>query len=295
MMDILPLYHKDPLGFFFLRNARKSVETYAIWIAVGLIILVFAYSATQTISTRVTNSILDALVAALKNPYVLGGVVGIVVVTAISLTANVILLEGDHVVCAQDKSRVYRYTKSQLRHYPNPDIARSWGAIYVSLTDNNYKTIPKAQCDRLPKGRPMELLLVDGDHIACQDNPGKVYRYEKNILRHYPSPEIARAWGSEWKSVRNNNHKILSAQVCNNIPKGSPMRMPLVEGDHVACDDNPGKVYRYTSGVLRHYPSPEIARSWGSVWKSAKDNNHKLVPASQCAQIPRGSPMGLFV
>lgn len=39
------------------------------------------------------------------------------------------------------------------------------------------------------------------------------------------------------------------------------------EGQAIKCkNENSGKVYRYTEGVKRHYPNPEIASSWDPNW-----------------------------
>ena len=288
----------QPLGGIFeeaINWVLNWVIEFAFWIGIAILVLVVGYTFLQTVTQRATNGLLDALVRGLRNPFVLGIIVGIVTVSGFFLfrNPNVRLVEGDHVVCEQNDKRVYRYTKGTLRHYPDPIIARSWGSVWISATDNNHKMISKEQCDKLPKGPTMPMNLVDGDHVACQDNPGAIYRFTGGQLRLYTDPTIARSWGHEWISATNNNHKLLPKQHCMSLVVGPPMPMNLVEGDHVACQPNTGAIYRFTEGQLRPYPNPKIANSWGSVWISARNNNHKVITRTACDAIPRGPPMDM--
>ena len=289
----------QPLGIFGIGTAITNVTNWALqfafWIGIAILALVFGYTAFQTVSQRVTNAALDALVRALRNPFVLGMIVGVVTVSGIFLfsSPDVRLVEGDHVACQPNPGAIYRFTGGQLRPYPDPTIAGSWGSVWISAKNNNHKLISKEQCDALPKGDPMRLNLVEGDHVACQANPGAIYRFTGGQLRPYPDPVIARSWGSVWKSAKDNNHKLLPTQHCMTLVVGPPMPMNLVEGDHVACQSNPGAIYRFTGGQLRPYPNPQIANSWGSVWISATNNNHKRITQAACDAIPRGPPMAL--
>jgi hypothetical protein len=296
-LDLLPLYQlHEPLGIFGLEkalaNAKNTALKYAMWIGIALLALAFGYAAIQTISTRFTNAALDALMVALRNPFVLGTLVGTIAVTAFFLRrTNVTLHEGDHVFCKHQPKTIYRYTGGQLRHYPSPAIATSWGSVWISASNNNHKEITKTQCDGLKKGPAMPMNLVEGDHVACERAPGTIYRYTGGRLRLYPDPAVAKSWGSIWISASNNNHKLISTQQCNQLELGPPMPMNLVEGDHVACERNPGTIYRYTGGRLRLYPDPTVAKSWGSIWISASNNNHKLISTQQCNQLELGPPM----
>lgn len=270
-----------------------SIKEYLYGILIGIGVLILMFSVANIVLGRAVNGAIDLL----KNPFVLGLIVAIIAITGYlwyNENNKIIKLEeGDHVYCEHQPGKVYRYTDEQLRHYPNPSIAQSWGSKWISSRDNNHRKISKNQCDGLPRGPPMELNLNEGDHVACQHAPGKVYRYTGGQLRHYPNPAIARSWGSIWKSAKDNNTKILSTEICNKLPIGLPMTMKLLEGDHVACQHEPKKIYRYTGDQLRHYPNPNVARSWGSVWISETNNNTKMIPKSMCDAIPKGAPMGL--
>jgi hypothetical protein len=63
--------------------------------------------AIQTFSKRATNAALDAIVGALRNPFALDIILGMVTVAALSLfrSKKVRLVEGDHVVCEQNGNR----------------------------------------------------------------------------------------------------------------------------------------------------------------------------------------------
>lgn len=267
------------------------IKKYMYGILLGIGIMFLMFSVANIILGRAVNGAIDLL----KNPFVLGLVVAIIVMSVLfwynEKNKIVKLEEGDHVYCEHQPKKIYRYTDGQLRHYPNPSVAQSWGSKYISSRDNNHKKISQAQCDGLPRGPPMELNLQEGDHVACQNAPGKVYRYTGGQLRHYPNPDIAKSWGSVWKSRTNNNTKLLSTEICNQLPLGPPMTMNIIEGDHVACQHEPKKIYRYTEGQLRHYPNPNVAKSWGSVWISPTNHNTKMIPKNACDAIPKGAPM----
>lgn len=292
---------RQRLGIFGIEKAWENFKdgavTYAIWIGVALIALAFAYAAIQTVSKRTTNAAIDGLNVLLRNPYVLGGLVGMTAVTVFFLLpSDVTLREGDHVSCQADGGgTVYRYTDRKLRPYPNPVVARSWGSKWKSATSHNHKVISTKQCDKLAKGPPMLMYLKEGDHVSCQiDGGGTVYRFTEGKLRPYPDPSVARSWGSVWISGANHNHKVIPPQHCSMLEKGPPMPMKLEEGDHVSCQaDGGGGVYRFSGGMLRPYPSPEVARSWGSVWISSKNHNHKVLTRPACDAIPKGPAMTL--
>lgn len=271
----------------------NSLKGYIYGILLGIGVLILMFSVANIVLGRAVNGAIDLL----KNPFVLGAVIAIIVMSVLlwynDKNKTIKLEEGDHVVCEHQSGKVYRYTSKQLRHYPSPSIAQSWGAKYVSNRDNNYKKIGKKQCDGLEKGPPMTLNLNEGDHVACEREPGKVYRYTGGQLRHYPNPDIAKSWGSVWKSATKNNTKLISTEICNQLPIGPPMTMNLLDGDHVACQHEPKKIYRYTGNQLRHYPNPNVAKSWGSVWISSTNHNAKMIPKHACDAIPKGAPMGM--
>lgn len=55
------------------------------------------------------------------------------------------------------------------------------------------------------------------------------------------------------------------------------------EGQAIKCTNDKNKVYRYTNGQLRHYPSPQIASSWDKNWD-------KFV-VKDCRGVTIGAPM----
>ena len=131
-----------------------------------------------------------------------------------------------------------------------------------------------------------------------------VYRYTGGKLRHYPTTEIAAAWNPQWATgVRS-----LSATECAGIPVGFPMEMPVktnaatvttpavvfvtpVEGSSVTCQGRDGKVYRYTGGMLREYPSTQIASAWNPQWATGV----RVLSTAECAGLPVGLPMEMPV
>ena len=143
---------------------------------------------------------------------------------------------------------------------------------------------------------------IEGSSVTCGD--GKVYRYTGGMLRYYPSPEIAAAWNPKWDT----GIRVLSATECAQIPVGFSMEMPVktnaatvttpavvfvtpVEGSSVTCQGRDGIVYRYTGGMLRQYPSTQIAAAWNPQWATGV----RQLSATECAGLPLGSPMEMPV
>lgn len=60
----------------------------------------------------------------------------------------------------------------------------------------------------------------------------------------------------------------------------------LIEGMSVACQGD-GKVYRYTEGILRHYPNPATASAWNQNWAV----NIRVLSSSECSAMTIGAPM----
>ena len=52
-------------------------------------------------------------------------------------------------------------------------------------------------------------------------------------------------------------------------------------------------IFPVAASVPVPYPNPKIANSWGSVWISARNNNHKVITRTACDAIPRGPPMDM--
>jgi hypothetical protein len=56
------------------------------------------------------------------------------------------------------------------------------------------------------------------------------------------------------------------------------------EGYSIRCLQEPDKVYRWTEGELRYYPTGQIASSWNTAWRE------DLIQMD-CINIPKGEPM----
>jgi hypothetical protein len=128
------------------------------------------------------------------------------------------LSEGNAVVCENDKSKVYRYTEGQLRHYPDSETATLWDPNW-----GNYKVV---DCGKLKIGPPMTKPgnltikpLAEGASVLCE-NDTKVYRYTEGQLRHYPNAEIATSWEPGWSRSKVTN---VSKAECEKYPIGPPM------------------------------------------------------------------------
>jgi hypothetical protein len=100
---------------------------------------------------------------------------------------------------------VYRYSGNNIiQYYPTPEIATSWNKEWSNYTD--------IDCSTYTTGTTVSALnvagLTNGDTVGC--NAGKelpngvqggIYRYvDNNILRWYPSGEIASSWNPTWSS-----------------------------------------------------------------------------------------------
>jgi alpha-tubulin suppressor-like RCC1 family protein len=60
----------------------------------------------------------------------------------------------------------------------------------------------------------------------------------------------------------------------------------LPDGYSVRCLEEPDRVYRWTEGELRYYPTGQVASSWNTAWRE------DLVQMD-CLDIPIGSPMSM--
>lgn len=113
--------------------------------------------------------------------------------------------------------------------------------------------------------------LVEGDTVTCADdpNPGNpAYRYSNGKLKLYPSDDIAKSWNPNY--VRDAKHR----QTCVNLPQGPSMvqKVAVPVGQTVMCKDDQyrgGAAYRHMGdGVLRWYPTTEIATSWNPTYNT---------------------------
>ena len=157
--------------------------------------------------------------------------------------------DGAPIQCDGDDLAVYRViSNTEIRWYPNPEIAESW--------DPKWTEFVRINCDGLTKGPDMR--PRNEAPIQCDDNELAVYRVADNQKRWYPNPEIADSWDPKWRTdlVRIN---------CDGLTKGPDM--PSRDGAPIQCDGDDLAVYRVISNTeIRWYPNPEIAESWDPKW-----------------------------
>lgn len=126
----------------------------------------------------------------------------------------------------------------------------------------------------------------EGASINCSDEPKKLFRYTKGIVRWYPGTVVAASWDSNWL-------KASDIYDCSKFPRGPPMQQkgqpePLPkEGETILnlSDFKSGTLYRYEGGYIRKYPTTEIAKSWDS------STDFKKCLVYDCTLIPKGSDM----
>jgi len=113
----------------------------------------------------------------------------------------------------------------------------------------------------LSYGSPMKIFLDEGESVLCIGDETKVYRWQNGQLRHYPSPTAAASWKADWRDV--------VAIDCSRLSIGRPIdeKFFIKEGDNIMCHGDHQHVYRYTNGMLRHLPDPQIASSWNEHWR----------------------------
>ena len=107
-------------------------------------------------------------------------------------------MEGQSIKCIEEgSSSIYRFTESQGRRwYPNPSIASSWDpenwANPVLINCSDYGRY-------LRRGPPMQMqVLRQGETVKCPEST-RIYRFENNQLRYYPTTALAGAWDPYWQ------------------------------------------------------------------------------------------------
>ncbi|GLE08591.1 hypothetical protein PINS_up019876 [Pythium insidiosum] len=124
-------------------------------------------------------------------------------------------------------------------------------------------------------------ILANGQSVKCSRSDTAVFRYVDGQIRWYPSPDIAASWDGSWGSA--------IVIDCSRIPRGPdlaaklPVPARLAEGQAIKCGVKNDEVFRYSGGLRRWYPSPEIASSW--------DPNWPKWTVVDCTTIPRGADM----
>lgn len=187
---------------------------------------------------------------------------------------NTSIKEGDPIKCISNlpnglsEYTIYRYYgDGVLRPYPSPEIASSW--------DPNWGNPKLIDCKNVKVNAPLPLnkSVKSGDAINCSSNgpvglPTGIYRYDgRGTMRYYSTPAIAASWDPNWdkpKSVDCDGFLVKPQLEVNT--SGAKI------GNSIRCNDynNPGTVYKYLgNGVMRGYPSPEIAASWDPQYGNA--------------------------
>jgi len=205
--------------------------------------------------------------------------------------------EGKSVQCSDDYEKLYRYTNDTLRHYPTATIAASWNPDWKNV-------LRDVDCAEITIGEPMELNVIEeedkleeGATVQCLGGDGKLYRWMDGELRHYPSGTIAESWNPAWKNAIHNIE-------CEDRPIGEPLELfeptpigadaPDAPGPEepdlgipddkaVQCEGDTSMTYTWMEGELHHYPSSEIAESWGQDL-----SNYVII---NCTDVPIGQPM----
>ncbi len=185
------------------------------------------------------------------------------------------IAEGQSVLCAGDDEKLYRWTGNELRHYPTSTIALSWNDQWRDIKRD-------VDCSLLIIGEPMNLNpdydvnhIPVGQSIQCNDGDGKLYRWmgdEDPNLRHYPTTIIALSWNENWKDS-------IKSIDCGNFTIGEPLDLfevaevgpqpaeesilGIPDNKAVQCEGDTSMTYAWINEELHHYPSTEIAETWG--------------------------------
>jgi hypothetical protein len=149
-----------------------------------------------------------------------------------------------------------------LQKYPTDEIASSW--------DPNWRNSYVIDFNGLTIGADLEMhvfVLDIGKPYTClNDASHAVYRATAvNVLRRYPTEEIAASWDSDWSCH--------TAVDCTDLIIGADLSKllttPLDVGHAYTCLSDPATVFRATDvNVLQRYSCDEIAHSWDPSWTS---------------------------
>ncbi|DAZ97733.1 TPA: hypothetical protein N0F65_009013 [Lagenidium giganteum] len=186
------------------------------------------------------------------------------------------LEDGQAVKCNASDPQVFRFFDSKLHLYPNPAIAASW--------DQDWQDAVVVNCKDMDVGDDMlfnQPAITNGDAIKCNDGSPVVYQYQDGERFPYPDPTVANSWDPHWK-----NFRIVE---CMSIPARKPLRYnPAVlnEGQAIKCQPNKPRVYRFSNGEFRLYPTPTIAISWDPSWATAV--------VTDCSALSIGKNMELY-
>lgn len=107
-------------------------------------------------------------------------------------------------------------------------------------------------------------IIPEGESIKCLDiSDTRVFRYTGGVLRPYPDQFIAFTYDVVY------NEEILTYLDCtvSGFGFGPPMDLIIAEGRNVICTDGPS-IFKWTDGVLHHYPDETVATSWDPNWKT---------------------------
>mmetsp|Transcript_14742 Transcript_14742/g.18685 ORF Transcript_14742/g.18685 Transcript_14742/m.18685 type:complete len:235 (-) Transcript_14742:183-887(-) len=107
-------------------------------------------------------------------------------------------------------------------------------------------------------------LIPEGEPVKCLEiSDVTVFRYEGGELRKYPDQFIAMTYNHDY------DDEVLTYKNCAamGFTFGPDMELYLAEGRNIICEGREPFIFRWTEGLLRHYPDPMVAASWDSHWE----------------------------
>jgi hypothetical protein len=112
-------------------------------------------------------------------------------------------------------------------------------------------------------------------HYYYDDNYHDVQETERTSLLQSSSSQ-------EEAMPDDNSHSASLSQMRRKLD--DTMDTTLPEGCSILCLEDPDKVYRWTEGELRYYPTGQIASSWNTAWRED-------IIEMYCTSVPVGIPM----
>jgi hypothetical protein len=106
------------------------------------------------------------------------------------------------------------------------------------------------------------------------------YYYHHNWHAQTERRSLLRSSSSkEEVALYDNNHNASLSHMRRKLDESMPP-----EGYSIGCLQEPDKVYRWTKGELRYYPTGQVASSWNTAWRED-------FIQMDCVNIPKGKPM----
>ena len=133
-------------------------------------------------------------------------------------------------------------------------------SIFTSLCIASPAQPSETLANTPPQPTQVAETVNEGQTVKClkrTPDGGIFYRFTNGKLSHYPTPEIASSWKSNWA-----NDYITPD--CSLYKIGTPMIIAPSEGQSVKCSAGGTKdaIFRFTLNILRGYGSPDDYLSW---------------------------------